>query len=132
MATRHQVRQSVISMLYAHEMGDDSQEFKDEFLNEKKIRNEQRNFTFSLYNGVLENLANIDEILNNHLEKWKLDEIGIVERAVLRLGVYELIFTDTDVGVVISEAVALGDEFVNDSSKRLINGILDNIAKSKK
>ena len=64
MATRHQVRQSVISLLYAFELNSQNNVFVDEILDEKKIRNEQKNFTLNLYNGILDNLNNIDETLN--------------------------------------------------------------------
>ena len=90
MATRHQVRQCVVSLLYAKEMGSQMEQFSDEFLEEKKIRNDQKNFTISLYNGVLDNLDNIDNLLNSYLGKWKLEQIGIVERQILRLGAYEM------------------------------------------
>ncbi len=59
MATRHQVRQSVISLLYAFELNSQNNVFVDEILDEKKIRNEQKNFTLNLYNGILDNLNNI-------------------------------------------------------------------------
>ncbi|MFL1705704.1 MULTISPECIES: transcription antitermination factor NusB [Campylobacter] len=125
MATRHQVRQAVISLLYAQEMGSEMSEFKDEFLEEKKIRNEQRNFTTSLYDGVNENLTALDELLNSHLKEYKIHEIGVVERAILRLGAYEMKFTDTDKAVVINEAIELAKELGSDSAPKFINGVLD-------
>ncbi|AII15168.1 transcription antitermination protein [Campylobacter iguaniorum] len=131
MATRHQVRQSVVSLLYANEMGSEMEEFSSEFLEEKKIRNDQKSFTLSLYNGVLDNLNLIDEELNSHLGKWKLEEIGTVERAILRLGAYEIKFSDIDGAIIINEAILLANELGSDSSTRLINGVLDAISKDK-
>ncbi|CUU87017.1 transcription antitermination factor NusB [Campylobacter hyointestinalis] len=131
MATRHQVRQGVVSLLYANEMGSEMDEFAEEFLEEKKIRNDQKNFTLELYNGVLQNLDLIDEALNIYLGKWKLGEIGSVERAILRLGAYEIKFTNTDDAIIINEAVMLGNELGSDSSTRFINGVLDAISKVK-
>lgn len=131
MATRHQVRQSVVSLLYANEMGSEMEEFSSEFLEEKKIRNDQKSFTLSLYNGVLDNLNLIDEELNSHLGKWKLEEIGAVERAILRLGAYEIKFSDIDSAIIINEAILLASELGSDSSTRLINGVLDAISKDK-
>lgn len=72
MATRHQVRQSVISLLYAFELNSQNNVFVDEILDEKKIRNEQKNFTLNLYNGILDNLNNINETLNSFLMIIKL------------------------------------------------------------
>ncbi|RAZ23777.1 transcription antitermination factor NusB [Campylobacter hyointestinalis] len=131
MATRHQVRQSVVSLLYANEMGSEMDEFAEEFLEEKKIRNDQKKFTLELYNGVLQNLDLIDEALNTHLGKWKLCDIGSVERAILRLGAYEIKFTNTDDAIIINEAVMLANELGSDSSTRFINGVLDAISKVK-
>lgn len=130
MATRHQVRQAVVSLLYASELGSQD-EFIDEFLEEKKIRNEQRNFTISLLNGVVQNLQLLDDTLNNFLKEWKINEIGAVERAILRLGVYEMKFTDTDKAVVINEAIELGKELGSDSAPKFINGVLDAIKRAK-
>ncbi|ARQ98006.1 MULTISPECIES: transcription antitermination factor NusB [Campylobacter] len=131
MATRHQVRQCVVSLLYAKEMGSQMEQFSDEFLEEKKIRNDQKNFTISLYNGVLDNIDNIDNLLNNYLGKWKLDQIGIVERQILRLGAYEMKYSDIDLAIAINEAVILANELASESSIKLINGVLDAIAKDK-
>ena len=131
MATRHQVRQCVVSLLYAKEMGSQMEQFSDEFLEEKKIRNYQKNFTISLYNGVLDNLDNIDNLLNSYLGKWKLEQIGIVERQILRLGAYEMKYSDIDLAIAINEAVILANELASESSIKLINGVLDAIAKDK-
>ena len=125
MATRHQVRQSVISLLYANEMGSKDSEFVDEFLEEKKIRNEQKNFTTTLLNGVLDNVSSLDEALNAHLKEWDMAQIGSIERAILRLGAYEMKFTDTDKAVIINEAIELAKELGSDSAPKFINGVLD-------
>ena len=122
MATRHQVRQAVVSLLYAREMGSEMVEFPNEFLEEKKIRNKQKDFTNELFIGIL-----IDEILNQNLSECKIDEIGIIEREILRLGVYEICFTNTDKAVAINEAVELAKEMANENTTRLINGVLDKI-----
>lgn len=132
MATRHQVRQCVVSLLYAQEMGSEMEHFSDEFLEEKKIRNDQKSFTISLYNGILENLSSIDEQLDNYLGKWKISEIGSVERQILRLGAYEMRYSDIDSAIAINEAVILANELASESSIKLINGVLDAIAKDKK
>ncbi|MBK1972321.1 transcription antitermination factor NusB [Campylobacter sp. TTU_617] len=132
MATRHQVRQSVISLLYALELNDKNENFIDEFLNEKKIRNEQKNFTLSLYNGICENLTKLDEALNVHLKENEINKLGHIERAILRLGAYELLFTDTTNAIIINEAIELAKELANDNSPKFINGVLDSLIKAKK
>ncbi|HAA1508035.1 TPA_asm: N utilization substance protein B [Campylobacter coli] len=131
MATRHQVRQSVISLLYALEMNEKNENFIDEFLNEKKIRNEQKNFTLSLYEGIIKNLDDIDKNLNPYLNENEIEKLGHIERAILRLGVYELLFTDTPNAIVINEAIELAKELANDNSPKFINGVLDTLVKAK-
>ncbi|EDP5401404.1 transcription antitermination factor NusB [Campylobacter jejuni] len=132
MATRHQVRQSVISLLYAFELNSQNNVFVDEILDEKKIRNEQKNFTLNLYNGILDNLNNIDETLNSFLNDNQITALGHVERAILRLGAYELLFTDTPSAIVINETIELAKELANDNSPKFINGVLDALIKAKK
>ncbi|MBX2390656.1 transcription antitermination factor NusB [Campylobacter coli] len=131
MATRHQVRQSVISLLYALEMNEKNENFIDEFLNEKKIRNEQKNFTLSLYEGIIKNLDDIDKNLNPCLNENEIEKLGHIERAILRLGAYELLFTDTPKAIVINEAIELAKELANDNSPKFINGVLDTLVKAK-
>lgn len=132
MATRHQVRQSVISLLYAFELNSQNNVFVDEILDEKKIRNEQKNFTLNLYHGILDNLNNIDETLNSFLNDNQITALGHIERAILRLGAYELLFTDTPSAIVINEAIELTKELANDNSPKFINGVLDALIKAKK
>ncbi|BEK37564.1 transcription antitermination factor NusB [Campylobacter coli] len=131
MATRHQVRQSVISLLYALEMNEKNENFIDEFLNEKKIRNEQKNFTLSLYEGIIKNLDDIDKNLNPYLNENEIEKLGHIERAILRLGAYEILFTDTPDAIVINEAIELAKELANDNSPKFINGVLDALVKAK-
>ena len=125
MATRHQVRQAVVSLLYAREMGSCGEEFVEEFLEEKKIRNDQRSLALSLFHGILEHAEGLDALLNARLKEWKINEIGSIERAVLRLGAYEMKFTPTDKAVIINEGIELGKELGGDSAPKFINGVLD-------
>lgn len=124
MATRHQVRQAVVSLLYAHEMGSSSGEFVDEFLEEKKIRNERKAQALNSFESILKFQNDIDEILKSHLKDGDMDKVGIVERSILRLGIYEMKFENTDKAVAINEAVELAKELTSDTSPRFINGVL--------
>lgn len=91
-----------------------------------------RKFSEGIVRGVMRNLDSIDEILVPKLDNWQMDRIGNVERSVLRMGVYELLFADDKppVPVVINEAVDVCKFFVNSESARFVNGILDAIAKA--
>lgn len=129
MATRHQVRQAVVSLLYARDINGENDEFKNEFLESKKIRNKQKIFTEELINGILSNLNTLDDALNEHLNEYKMNEIGEVERAILRLGAYEIKFSDIDKAVAINEAIELAKEMGSDTSPKFVNGVLDKVDK---
>ena len=123
MATRHQARLAAISLLYSQDMNGGGEDFADEYLEEKRIRNEQRNWTLALLRGASENLAAVDALIDENLKEFKLAEISALERAILRLGTYELRFTDTDAGIVINEAINSAKEL--GISSKFINGVLD-------
>lgn len=130
MATRHQARESIIGLLYAEDIGNAGiEKFIDELFEEKKIRNQQKEFALGLYNGVKEHLQTIDEAINKHLKEWNLSEIGMLERAILRLGAYEVLYSELDNAVVINEAIELAKKLCNETSPKFINGVLDAICK---
>ena len=132
MATRHQSRESVISLLYAKDIGNDNIEnFMDDIFEDKKIRNQQREFAASLYNGVIENLQEIDTELDKHLKEYKIASIGHIERSILRLGAYEILKTDLDKAVIINESIELSKSLASDTAPKFINGVLDAVKKSK-
>ena len=131
MATRRQVRETIISLVYANDIGNtDIEKFVDELLEDKKIRNQQKEFALSLYNGVKDNLEQIDAALIENLTEWKLEDLGHIERAILRLGAYEVMLTDVDKAVAINEAVDLAKELTSDSAPKFINGVLDSMQKA--
>ncbi|NDJ27595.1 transcription antitermination factor NusB [Campylobacter sp. MIT 12-8780] len=130
MATRHQARKSVVSLLYASDLSGENQAFIDEFLEQNKIRNEQKSFALALYDGVKVNLNALDTNLQANLKEF--DRLSKVELAILRLSVYELLFSDTDKAIIINEAIELGKELGNENSSKLINAVLDTIIKAKK
>ena len=132
MATRHQARMAVVSLLYAYDLGNQSiADFSDEILEEKKIRNKQRDFALDLFKGVTEHLAEVDEAIVKHLKDWDFDRLGSIERATLRLGAYEIMFGELDSAVIINEAIEVTKAFGSEQSPKFINGVLDAIAKDK-
>jgi len=131
MATRHQSRSAVVGLLYAHDIGNPEVcQFSEDLLEEKKIRNKQREFALGLYNGVLSYLEGIDSKIKAHLKDWDFDRLDHVDKSILRLGTYELLYTELDRAVVINEAVELAKELGSDQSPKFVNGVLDAIEKS--
>lgn len=86
-------------------------------------------YTFDLVEGVTTHRAAIDAELSTHAEGWTLERMPAVDRAILRLGTYELLYRD-DVpdGVAINEAVVLARELSTDASPGFVNGLLAKLA----
>lgn len=123
---------AVVSLLYAYDLGNQSiADFSDEILEEKKIRNKQRDFALDLFKGVIDQLSKIDEAIETHLKDWDFDRLGSIERATLRLGAYEIMFGELDSAVIINEAIEVMKAFGSEQSPKFINGVLDAIAKDK-
>lgn len=91
---------------------------------------EDDSFTKALINGVLSNLSTIDKIIEKSAPEWPLNQITVVDRSVLRLGIYELLFGDQDEvppKVAINEAIEMAKSYGGESSGRFINGVLGTI-----
>ncbi|MFN2745392.1 MULTISPECIES: transcription antitermination factor NusB [unclassified Bacillus (in: firmicutes)] len=85
-------------------------------------------FFEQLVYGVLENKSKIDEMIKRHLVNWKLDRLANVDRAILRLSAYEMLFLDDiPVNVSMNEAIELAKQFGDDKSAKFVNGVLSNI-----
>ena len=69
----------------------------------------------------------LDEILNPHLKDGDFSKVGATELAILRLGLYEMKFSQTDKAVIINEAIELAKELGSDQAPKFINGVLDKI-----
>jgi N utilization substance protein B len=89
-------------------------------------------YTETLVRGVSEHAARIDEVIGQYAEGWTLARMPAVDRNVLRIGVYEILFAD-DVPdpVAVSEALALVQELSTDESPAFVNGVLGAIVRSK-
>ena len=89
-------------------------------------------YTADLVRGVSVHSARIDELISQYAEGWTLDRMPAVDRNVLRIGVYELLWaSDVPDGVAISEAVLLAGDLSTDASAAFVNGLLARIAELK-
>ncbi|MEY8845664.1 transcription antitermination factor NusB [Bacillus safensis] len=78
--------------------------------------------------GVLEQKDKLDDMISQHLVNWKLDRIANVDRAILRLSVYEMVYQeDIPVSVSMNEAIELAKLFGDDKAPKFVNGVLSNI-----
>lgn len=132
MATRTQARESVIGLLYAYDLGNEGiVKFVDEILEDKKIRNKQKEFALNLFNGVVDNLVKIDEEIVSHLNQGILTDIGSVEKSILRLAVYEIQYAELEKAIIINEAIELAKKLASDGAPKFMNGLLDKVEKIK-
>ena len=85
------------------------------------------NFLNDLVNGVINNMDNIDEYISNYLSNCTIDRLGLTDQAIIRISVYELIYTDTPNLVCINEAIELAKRYSDEKVAKMINGVLDKI-----
>jgi N utilization substance protein B len=124
---RRTAREKAIQTLYQVEMAKlDWQEALSNVLD----GNESDAYLEQALAGIHEHIADIDQSLRLSLQNWKLERLAHVDRAILRLGVYELRYReDVPQQVVINEAIELAKIFGTDQSSKFINGVLSHILK---
>ncbi|QGY39915.1 transcription antitermination factor NusB [Pseudodesulfovibrio cashew] len=89
-----------------------------------------RDFAYALVKGVEENLDAVDKAIQANSQNWKIERIAMVELSILRLSLYEMMFTDIPVKAAINEAIELSKTFGDEKSRSFVNGILDGAAKT--
>jgi len=91
-----------------------------------------RDYTKELVNGVSDNRRKIDELITTYAQGWDMDRLPAVDRNILRLGIYEVLWsTDVPTSVAIDEALILAKELSSDDSSKYIHGVLGRIASIK-
>lgn len=131
MSARGKARKRALDLLYASEMrGEGPVEALDRAIAEGE--GPTNDYTAVLVRGVVEHQARIDEVLENYSEGWTLARMPAVDRNVLRLGVFEILYAD-DVpdAVAVTEAVALVRDLSTDESPSFVNGILGALQRSR-
>ena len=94
-------------------------------LEERKIINTE--FLKELVQGVLNNINDIDNNISKYLENWTIDRLGLTDQAIIRISVYELLYTNTPNLVCINEAIELSKKYSDEKVSKMINGVLDKI-----
>ncbi|MCH2172359.1 transcription antitermination factor NusB [Myxococcota bacterium] len=90
-----------------------------------------RSFAAQLATGTTANLEGIDALIGRHARNWRISRMPAVDRNVLRLATYELLYTDTPDSVVIDQAIDLARRFGSDTSPPFVNGVLDAVARDR-
>ncbi len=135
--SRRKVRDMAFKYVYAMSYGkEDTNNVIDSILDSYEeelttLEGEDKVFFEALTSGVEENLDKIDEQILSKLKNWTIARIFKIDLAILRLAIYEIIYTDTPYKVAINEAVELAKKYGNDESYTFVNGVLREIAKEK-
>ena len=90
----------------------------------EKTKNEYVNKTIA---GIIKNQKEINELANKYMNNWTIDRLNKVDQAILSLGIYELMYTETPSVVAINEAIELSKKYSEEKVTKMINGILDKI-----
>lgn len=133
MRKRTKARECALQVLYQIDITKDSAEILlSLFWEGKEIEAEVKDFATMLVNGVVGNLPNIDEVITKYASNWKLKRMAVIDRNVLRLATYELLYCkDIPPKVSINEAIDLAKRYGDVDSGKFVNGILDRINKEK-
>lgn len=125
--TRSELRKKIMTILYqinVYETNKVDYNVESVIKDVLEIDNE---FVKDIVYGVITYKKDIDELANKHLNSWTIDRLGNTDQAIIRMSIYELMYTDTPGIVVINEAVELAKLYSDDKVKNMINGILDKI-----
>ncbi len=131
---RHRARELVIQWLYQWEIG--AIDLDEVFDRERQVelrppdRSRDR-FAEALVRGTAEHLATIDPLIAEHANNWRLERLAVVDRLILRLATFELVYArNTPHAVVIDEALELARTFSSDAAVPFVNGVLDAIRRT--
>jgi N utilization substance protein B len=135
MANRHLSRSIVMQSLYEWDFWDKKKDIND--ILKKNVKEfapgiSDAGFIFELKDGIIENMLKLNKVIEKYAPEWPLDQIMVVDRSVLRVGAYELLYGDKDnvpPKVAINEAIELAKTFGGESSGKFINGVLGAIYK---
>jgi N utilization substance protein B len=127
---RHHARELALKVLFQIEgTGDDPEEVLRYHASESGASEDVTNFARELVRGVLDNQEKLDAILSEASEHWKLGQMAKVDRAILRIAVYEIaIDRKVPTKAAINESIELAKTFSGDEAGRFVNGILGRVA----
>lgn len=131
MTRRRRARSLALQLLYALDISPaDKTEVEELFWEGKKTNQEVKEFAQILVKGTRKNLPRIDLLISRHADNWKLDRLSSVDRNILRLATYELLYCeDIPPAVSIDEAIELARAYSTLDSPAFVNGVLDKIRK---
>jgi len=131
MGARRKARELALQMLYQYDLSSNPpQQIVDTFEELQKSKPNTREFATKIFQGTIDNLAKIDEMIVAQADNWRIARMAVVDRNIIRMSIYELLEeSETPKLVIIDEAIEIGKKFGTQKSSQFINGILDGILK---
>lgn len=123
MSARSKARRRAVEVLYEADLRDSDVSVGLESLS-ARVQTPVNPYTEAIVLGVQAHQAQIDETLSTYAQGWTLDRMPAVDRAILRVGAWELLWGEVPDGVALAEAVGLANELSTDESGKFINGVL--------
>lgn len=119
-----EISMKVLYQVYILENTNTSYDIKDLIKEQLEVEND---FVNELVNGVITNQEHISEISNKYLVDWNIDRLSKVDKAIISIGVYELLYTETPSVVAINEAIELSKKYSDEKVTKMLNAALDKI-----
>ncbi len=129
MKIRHEARVVALQALFEMDcVGHHGAVVLEQRLEEAGLPEQGIRFARELVQGVIDNLARLDVLVERYAPEWPVDQIAIIDRNILRIAIYEVLLSDsTPLKVAINEAVELAKQFGSESSSRFVNGVLGSL-----
>ena len=128
MGSRHEARERALQILFQYDIHGRPGLWLDMFWTENEATDEVKAFAERLVAGVLEKKKELDALIGKYATNWKISRMPIVDRSILRAGVYELLWMDdVPAKVTVNEAIELAKSFGDDDASKFVNGILDKV-----
>ena len=127
---RHKARELALQVLFQWDFHGHTEFWLEQFWGQQTVSESIKEFVNLLVTGVQEQQKELDELIQRYAENWSLDRMPVIDRNILRLSIYELLWVpDVPAKVTMNEALELAKSFADADTTRFINGILDHMLK---
>lgn len=127
MKNRSELREIIMKVIYQTYILDKTKNNYDVDDLIKEQLEVENDYVRDCINGIIKNQKEINKLANKHMNNWTIDRLNKVDQAIISLGIYELMYTDTPSIVAINEAIELSKTYSEEAVTKMINGVLDKI-----
>ena len=127
MSRRSRVREIVLQILYQDDVNPDADPVETDRFLRARLKHDAESIDFAnvLYSGVRRNVTELDSMLSSFADNWAMERMAVTDRNILRMGAFEILYTETPDRVAINEAVELAKRYGARQSPQFVNGLLD-------